>query len=90
MDEGNRVPDGGYIFGDGSITLQGAVTEAVHEGPDGFELAVTGGTGIYRGATGYIFVDRARGINLPTLAGFYPARTTEIHVCYGEEDENEQ
>jgi hypothetical protein len=81
---GGRVPDGGYSFADGSILFQGAVSEEVHEGPGGFELGITGGTGKYRGATGYIIVDKAKVVAVPPgdeFEGLTPARTTHLYIC---------
>ena len=83
--------------GDDSILFQGAVSEEIHEGPDGFELGITGGTGIYRYATGYISIERQIIKDLDTYnflppqacapieaASCVPTRKTTVHVCLPE------
>lgn len=77
-----RVPDGGYSFPDGSsILFQGAVSEEVHEGPVGFELGITGGTGRYAFASGTIFVNAPSPIVVSGDMTPTPARVSNVLIC---------
>jgi len=99
-DSRGRVPDGGYALdGKGSILFAGALSEADHESATTpFELVITGGTGMYRGAYGYVLVDPPvapvfaldkQGPPPPGSTNFYVARKTVIHVCIEDDDDSE-